>query len=173
MFDIKTYHDFHGKLKAGFNDFVMEPDSTRLALNCILTAYHLHEWVWAGWLKAEHSVWRTLGVRDKLSFVAWIKGECPAFKTMENLANGTKHFILYQGFETRHVGGYGVGPYGVGPSGKSYLLIEYGADEGEIRWKTADELIEAVLNFLNQFFEQYCLKAEFSASSYRVNVLDR
>ena len=165
MFDIKTYHDFHAKLKADFNDFVMQPHSARLALNCILTAYHLHEWVWGDWLKAEHSVWITLGVSDKSSFVAWIEGECPAFKTMQQLANGTKHFVRDQGFETRRVGGYGMGPYGVGPYGKSYLLIDYGEEGGELRWKTAQELIEAVLNFWNRFFEQYCPKADFSASN--------
>ena len=165
MFDITTYRDFHAKLKADFDDFVKEPDSARLALNCIITAYHLHEWVWGDWLKAEHTVWRTLGIRDKESFVAWIEREWPAFKTMQDLANGTKHFIRDQAFQTRRVGGYGMGPYGVGPYGKSYLLIDYGALAGEQRWKTAQDLIEAVVKFWNQFFEQHCTKAEPSASN--------
>jgi len=39
------------KLEADFADFMKERGSERLALNCAVTAYHLHEWVWHDWLK--------------------------------------------------------------------------------------------------------------------------
>lgn len=160
MFNITTYRDFHGKLQADFEDFAKEQDSARLALNCIITAYHLHEWVWGDWLKSNYAAWQELGIRDKVSFVAWIERECPAFRTVQDLANGAKHFIREQSVEARHVGGYGMGPFGVGPYGTSYLLIDYGADAGDQRWKTAKDLIEAVVTFWNQFFERYLPEAK-------------
>jgi hypothetical protein len=73
MFDITTCWDFHRKVKADFDDFAKEQDSARLALNCIITAYHLHEWVWGDRLKNDFAVWKQLGIRDKGSFVGWIE----------------------------------------------------------------------------------------------------
>ena len=93
MFDITTCRDFYRKLKADSEDFAKEQDSGRLALNCIITAYHLHEWVWGDWLKTDYAAWKQLGIKDKDSFVAWIERECPAFTTVQDLANGAKHFI--------------------------------------------------------------------------------
>lgn len=155
MFDIETCRDFHKKLNADFDDFVKEQDSARLAMNCVITAYHLHEWVWGDWLKTAYSAWKELGIRDKDSFLAWIERECPAFNTVQDLANGAKHFIREESVKTRHVGGYGMGPFGIGPFGASYLLIDYGTDAGDDRYKTAKDLIEAVVTFWNIFFERY------------------
>ena len=42
MFDIITSRDFLAKLEADFADFEKEPGSARLALNCAITGYHLH-----------------------------------------------------------------------------------------------------------------------------------
>jgi hypothetical protein len=78
------------------------------------------------------------------------------FKTIQDLANGAKHFIRKQDVQTRHVGGFGMGPYGVGPYGASYLLIDYGADAGAERWKTARELLECAVTFWNGFFDKHC-----------------
>jgi hypothetical protein len=61
MFNITTCRDFHSKLSADFDDFAKEQDSARLALNCIITAYHLHEWVWGDWLKTDYAAWKELG----------------------------------------------------------------------------------------------------------------
>ncbi len=71
------------KLKVDFDDFANEEDSARLALNCAITAYHLHEWVWGDWLKTDYAVWKKLGIRDKESFVAWLERECPGFNTLQ------------------------------------------------------------------------------------------
>src|SRR5580693_3739398 len=147
MFDITTCRDFYRKLKADREDFAKEQDSARLALNCIITAYHLHEWVWGDWLQTDYAAWKQLNIMDKASFVAWIERECPAFTTVQDLANGAKHFIRKQSVETKRVGGFGAGPFGVGPYGTSYLLIDYGAGAGDQRYETAKDLIEAVANF--------------------------
>jgi hypothetical protein len=81
MFTIGTSRDFLWKLEADFDDFMKEPYSTRLAVNCALTAYHLHEWVWGDWLKTDYATWKTLRIRDKESFLTWIDKACPWFST--------------------------------------------------------------------------------------------
>jgi hypothetical protein len=103
MFDITTSRDFLEKLEADFDDFMKEPNAARLALNCALTAYHLHEWVWGDWLKTDYATWKTLRIRDKDSFLAWIDTACPWFSTIQELANGTKHFGPAPSFSTEFV----------------------------------------------------------------------
>ena len=46
MFDIITSRDFLAKLEADFEDYERNPQSARHAVNCVITAYHIHEWVW-------------------------------------------------------------------------------------------------------------------------------
>ena len=58
MFDIVTSQEFLAKLEADCTDFKAQPDSARHALNCIITAYHLHEWVWGDWLNADYATWK-------------------------------------------------------------------------------------------------------------------
>ena len=155
MFDIVTAEDFHLKLRADFDDLLKEPHSTRLALNCIITAYHLHEWVWGDWLKKDRALRKSLGVKDKKSFLDFIVRASPWFSAIRDLTNGTKHFVRNAGFATMRVGGYGQGPYGIGPFGEPYLLIDYGEGAAEHRWKTAIELIEVVVRFWAEFFDRY------------------
>jgi hypothetical protein len=46
VFDIKNSRDFLEKLYQDYADFDNNRQSTRLAINSALTAYHLAEWVW-------------------------------------------------------------------------------------------------------------------------------
>jgi hypothetical protein len=151
MFDIITSRDFFSKLEADFIDFKDQPDSTRHALNCIITAYHLYEWVWGDWLKIDHATWRKLSVQSKETFKDWLKREWPGFAVLEGLTSGAKHFIRKTSPETKRVAGFGSGPYGIGPYEKPYLLIDYGADKPE-RWQTAEHLIDDSLAFWRRFF---------------------
>jgi hypothetical protein len=167
MFDMTTSRDFLWKLEADFDDFMEEPHSARLAVNCALTAYHLHEWVWGDWLKADYATWKSLGIRDKESFLAWIDKACPWFSTIQELANGTKHFGA-PSFTTE----FAVSPpyvYGepatewdegspkpyVADGGKGHLLIDFGPGTGSHRWQTAGMLIDAVVRFWREFFFRY------------------
>jgi hypothetical protein len=104
MFDIITSRDFLEKLEADFDDFMKEPYSARHALNCAITAYHLHEWVWGDWLKTDYATWKTLGIRDKDSFLAWIDKACIWFKTIQDLANGAKQFGSSENLKAERVG---------------------------------------------------------------------
>lgn len=169
MFDIITSRDFYAKLVADFDDFMAVPDSGRLALNCTITAYHLYEWVWGDWLKNDYAVQKALGIRDRDSFVAWIRRASVWFAIVESLANGTKHFIRNQGFETMRVIGYGEGPYGVGPYGRGYLLIDYGESAGEHRWMPAAHLLEVVVRFWRDFFKKYRPNEDIPVSKHHVD----
>jgi hypothetical protein len=97
MFDIITSRDFLAKLEADLDEFMKETHSTRLPLNCAMTAYHLHEWVRGDWLKTDHATWKALKIRDKDSFIACIETACPGFTTIQQLTNGTKHFAVGRG----------------------------------------------------------------------------
>jgi hypothetical protein len=170
MFDITTSHDFLMKLEADFDDFMKEPHSARLALNCALTAYHLCEWVWADWLK-DQKVLQGSVLRKRDDFLKWIDTACPWFETIQELANGTKH-LRHPSFTTERVGappfmldelgaGFDEGnwdgpmPYVAEMHGEGCLLIDYGEGAGAHRWKTAAALLDAVVRFWRQFFATY------------------
>jgi hypothetical protein len=169
MFDLATSQDFYAVLVADFDDFMAEPHSARRALHCAITAFHLHEWVWGDWLKADHVTRAALGISDKKSFLEWIDQHCVWFPGVQDLANGTKHFARNQGFETMRIGGYGQGPYGVGPYGQGYLLIDYGEGAGVHRWQPAAHLLEIVVRFWRDFFRAYRPSADLPASKHHVD----
>lgn len=172
MFDIITSRNFLAKLEADWDDFNKEPHSARLALNCAITAYHLHEWVWGDWLKTDHATWRDLKIRDLDTFRAWIDIACPWFETIRQLTVGAKHFRSAQSFTTERVGappliwgepeaGWGQGvwggpmPYVAGMHGNGCLLIDFGESAAEHRWKTAAGVLDAAVRFWREFFGRH------------------
>ncbi|MGH7039187.1 MAG: hypothetical protein ACREFK_04150 [Stellaceae bacterium] len=172
LFDIITSRDFLEKLEADFEDFRKNPHSARLALNCAITAFHFHEWVWGDWLKTDYATRKTLGIRDKDSFLAWIDNACVWFKTIQDLANGAKHFGSSGNFKAERVGapplmfdeleaGWGQGafggpiPYEAETHGKGCLLIDYGEGADGHRWRTAAALLDVVVRFWREFFARY------------------
>jgi len=93
VFDIKNSRDFLEKLYQDYADFDNNRQSTRLAINSALTAYHLAEWVWGDWLKTDYATWKVLGIRDEDTFKAWLDKNCFFFSVMQRIANGSKHFV--------------------------------------------------------------------------------
>jgi hypothetical protein len=152
MFDIATARDFHAKLKADFDDFAREPGSARLALNCIITAYHLHEWVWGDLVKQDRATWGKLGVRDLDSFRAWIRQACVWFCFIEQMANGSKHFGRNQGFKTTRIDSIEDGPF---LSQVPYLVVDNGKDAGDSRYMSVGMLIDVVVRFWDEFFQRF------------------
>ena len=58
-FAIKTATDFLHKLRDEQADFVARDClSERHALNAVMTAYHLHEWVWGDFAKRRSDLYR-------------------------------------------------------------------------------------------------------------------
>jgi hypothetical protein len=169
MFDIITSRDFLAKLEADWDDFVKKPHSARLALNCAITAFHLHEWVWGDWLKTDYATWRVLKIRDLVEFHAWINDACPWFETIRQLSVGTKHFGSAPSFKAERVGappfmfdelgaGWDEGawdgpiPYEIESHGNGCLLIDYGEGSGQHRWRTVAALLYEVARFWQEFF---------------------
>lgn len=169
MFDLTTSRDFYAMLVEDFDDFMAEPHSARRAVHCAITAYHLHEWVWGDWLKADHVTRAALKIRDRDSFLSWIGRHSVWFLFIQELANGTKHFIRDQGFQTMRIGGYGEGPYGVGPYGKGYLVIDCGEDAAENRWLPAAHLLEVVVRFWRDFLRKYRPDLDLPVSKHHVD----
>ena len=58
-FDIRTPRDFLKKLRDEQNDFIKSHClDARHALNAVMTAYHLHEWVWGDFAKRRSDLYR-------------------------------------------------------------------------------------------------------------------
>ncbi len=166
MFDIITSHDFLSKLEADYTDFKAQPDSARHALNCIISAYHLHEWVWGDWLKTDYTTWGELSIRNLETFEGWLVREWPGFALTRDLTNSSKHFVRNTGPETQRIAGYGSGPYNVGRYGQPYLLIDLGADKsGPERWLTAEQLIDEAIVFWQIFFDTHRPREQLLSSS--------
>lgn len=169
MFGLTTSRDFLDKLEAEFSDFTADPGSGRHALNCALTAFHLHEWVWADWLKRDHAVKGQLGIKTKKDFLGWIDRSCPWFPMVQSLTNGTKH-LQPTPFEAQRVSAMpfaldtpdagldegawdGPMPFVVGE--KAFLLIDNGPEAGVHRWIPCGQLLDVVVRFWRDFFSRF------------------
>lgn len=152
MFSIVTATDFLRKVEQDWKMLEADFANPGLAINCILSSYHLHEWLWARQLKDKNP--RKLNeqvLRDKDAFVAWLEANCPHFNLLQELANGSKHCAPVH--PTDHVEGYGQGPFGVGPFDKAYLLIDLGDDlPGESRYLVATDVLQAIVKFWQNLF---------------------
>lgn len=156
MFAIENSEDFYKMLVADFDDFCAEQTSSRLAIHCAISAYHMTDWVWGDWLKKDPKTRALLGIGTKQdSFRAWIDRQSVWFAYIQGIANGSKHFAP-QNFGTDTVAGYGQGPFGVGPFGKPYLLVDFGPQlPNADRYLTAGALLEVVVRFWRDFLQAH------------------
>lgn len=92
MFDIKNSADFYRKCLDDYASLLQTPDYAGFAINCAMSSYHLSEWIWGDWLKSDHALKSRLGIRSCDDFKRWVEGQCPFFKTVQSIANGSKHF---------------------------------------------------------------------------------
>ncbi|HEY5063718.1 MAG TPA: hypothetical protein VIJ04_02645 [Xanthobacteraceae bacterium] len=156
MFDIRNSRDFYAKLLADFDDFMENQESARHAMNCAITAHHMHDWVWSDYLKSDEGIRNNMGIpKDKGDFSRWIDAHSVWFAIVQEISNGSKHFGRRSPVETRRVTGYGMGAYGVGPYGRSYLEVDLGEDAGEHRFMTVIDLLEVVVRFWRDFMRHY------------------
>ncbi|MEN5168332.1 hypothetical protein ABE444_02060 [Brevundimonas pondensis] len=155
MFGITTAKDFRSK--ASRDNAALQSDiaNADYAINAVLSAYHLHEWVWGRSLKASSPISvRGTMLREKKDWVAWLDANFPHFSLLQDLANGSKHCVPVS---AESVDGYGEGPWGIGPFGVPYLLIDLGSEKQvEDRWRVASD----VLQDANDFWAE--LGAEFN-----------
>jgi hypothetical protein len=154
MFDVKTSRDFYAKLLEDFADMQDDPTSARLAINCAITAYHMHEWVWGDWLKSDYATWKKLAIRDRDTFLAWLDKNEPWFKLMQDICNGSKHFDRKTSEQTKVTGGFDSGGFDEAAFDTQHLEIEVEVD-GKKGWVLAETVIEEVVKFWRDFLEEY------------------
>ena len=88
-YDIKTSFDFFRKLLDEREDFLKNPSSARYAINCAITAWQLHDWVYA-----ERNKYPFMAqFKSKNDFRNYLYGKSD-FKTIHDLADGAKHYEL-------------------------------------------------------------------------------
>jgi hypothetical protein len=147
VFGIVTAADF--KAKAGRDNAALQSDfaNADLMINAVLSAYHLHEWVWRLVLKPMKPIQiRGEMLRSKADWVAWLACNCPYFELVQDLANGSKHCLPVDG--TGKIAGFGSGPFGIGPYGRSYLLIDLGEELGsDRRWLVGHQVVAEINKF--------------------------
>lgn len=85
-FDIKNSQDFLKKLCDDFTEFQQNDTSSRIALNCAMTAWHLTEWVYNEFMNKKFS-----SVTD---FQIDLKNKCFSLQLMHDISNGAKHYKL-------------------------------------------------------------------------------
>lgn len=72
---------------------------------------------------------------------------------VQNLSNGSKHFIRQAAEGTHKIGGYGMGGWGMGPWGQGYLAVE--VSETEPKLLPVALLLEVVIRFWRDFLKLY------------------
>jgi hypothetical protein len=150
MFNIRNSRDFYEKLLQEFAELQDNPSSARAAINCAISAYHLHEWVWGDWLKNDYATWKKLGIRDKESFLAWIDRSEPFFPVLQALANGSKHFDRQISRQTKVAGAFDSAAFDQHAFDTTRLEIEVDG-----KWILADVLFNDVVLFWRDFLRNH------------------
>lgn len=84
-FEIKNSFDLFKKLEAEYEDLKNDELSSRHAINCAMTAWHLTDWAFED-LRERHGYTNIGEYRNSLN--------CPSLKIMHDIANGGKHLNL-------------------------------------------------------------------------------
>ncbi|UPK23443.1 hypothetical protein [Bradyrhizobium sp. 131] len=150
MFGIDSAVSFYGKMLEDYDDFVEQPGSPRHAINCMLSAYHIAEWIWGDWLQTDYVTWTALGIRDKPSFLAWVDQAQPWFRITQAVANGSKHFASKLA-KTKSSPTYAQDGYV--EDGYQERMLEVEVEDG--RWIEAVIVVEEVVMFWSDFLKQY------------------
>lgn len=154
MFDIRTAKDFHAKLIQEFDAHIEDRSSSRHAINCALTAFHMVEWVWADFLKHDDGLKRLLRIKTIKDFRAYIDQENPCFITVQGIATGSKHFQSDVPVNTHVLKGFGRGGFGEGGYGQDMLVVDVGtAAKPEIIQVTT--FLELTVRVWTDFLNQY------------------
>jgi hypothetical protein len=163
MFDIQNSTDFYAKLLAEFDDFMSDQESARHAMNCAITAHHMYDWIWADFLKGSDAIRTELGIGNRKSdFAAWVAERSPWFAVVQELSNGSKHFVRQYDESIEKVAGYGMGGFGEGPFGSSYLAIDMLTEDA--RFLPLSHVFEVVIRFWRDFFRMCGKGAELPTS---------
>jgi hypothetical protein len=156
-FNITNARSFLEKLHEEKDDFVASHClSARHALNAIITAYHLHEWVWGECLKERPGLIDEWGLQKRKcpkDFANYLADTfCPALVDARLVVNGTKHFGLGKISTGAHQGAFQRNTFQADAFDVSYLWIERGGKQ-----QKAEEFIKELVDFWDGFFAKYAL----------------
>jgi hypothetical protein len=134
--------------------------SARHAMNAVITAYHLHEWVWGAFVKQRGDLqddWQlSPGKKSRCEdFRNWLEREqqCPAMADARMVANGTKHFGISKIPTGAHRGLFQRNMVQAHGFDVSYLWIERNG-----RKQRAEEFIKELHDFWVWFFARYAVQ---------------
>lgn len=88
-YDIKNSCDFFRKLLDEREDFLRNPTSARFAINCAITAWQLHDWIYAE--RAKYPFMENFKSKSEFRNFLYSKED---FRTIHDLADGAKHYEL-------------------------------------------------------------------------------
>lgn len=151
VFAITNAKEYRKKVEKDLSDLAAEIANSSRAINAVTSTFHIHEWLWAHVIKPQQPV--ALGstsIKTKREFLQWLDDNCPHFKLIQDMANGSKHAYPVNGSKVQ---GFGVGPYGIGPWGAPYLLIDTGEGIPE-RYLVASEVIKEAGEFMVNLSKQ-------------------
>ncbi|HLZ05200.1 MAG TPA: hypothetical protein VKR55_24005 [Bradyrhizobium sp.] len=158
MFGITTPLQFYGKLVQEFDDFCDDPGSARHAMNFVITAHHMSDWVWKGFLKEDEAKQKQLGMKKSIHGLReWLDGQSIWQAQMQGLANGSKHFQP-EGTWVRHITStFGGAAYSEVPHGgsRTILYVDMGELEGRLHMVPATHIFEAVMRFWRDFMREH------------------
>ncbi len=86
-FDINNSLDLYNKLLEDYEEFTKGSISSRLAINCAMTAWHLVDWIYHEY--ADKSRYSSIG-----KYQAEMKSKCPSLQIMQDITNGSKHLLI-------------------------------------------------------------------------------
>jgi hypothetical protein len=157
MLTMENSKDFYEKLLAEFDEFMEHQDSARHAMNCAITGFHLHDWVWNDYLKQDATLRATLGIgKKKHEFLKWIINSGSIwFSLVEEIANGSKHFGREIPFRVPLVNDYVEEGYAEPNYFVSYFAIDQGEDVADARYMPLSMLFETMVRFWRDFFTRY------------------
>jgi len=149
-FEITSARQFLEKLHEDQKDFAASHClSGRHVLNAIITAYHLHEWIWGEWLEKCNNLRKEWGVDCAESFHEHLASKrCAALEDARRLTNGTKHF------KNRIETGHHQGAFDAGAFSSDFDIGHLWIDR-DGKKQRAEDFIDELVKFWDQFFAEH------------------
>src|SRR4051794_817666 len=159
-FGITTARGFLNKLIEDQLDFeASHCQAARHAINAVMTAYHLREWVWGDFAKHRpdlHTSWGLQGFPAKKEvdkFLSFLEQQCRALTDAQEVTNGTKHFGL-----SKIATGKSPGPFD--PALFDPALFDVPClwiDRSTGQRQNAEDFIRELADFWDGFFKQHSI----------------
>lgn len=153
-FNIKGTQGFFQKLVEEIQEFQKDKTSSRVAINCAMTAWHLSDWTYSEFnsqLLAQYPI--------LAHFQMDLKKLCPALQVMHDITNGAKHCTLTKHKSSIKESNLHIGSYSPTHYSKNYDItaLQLKMHDGKMLY-FEDELIK-VAHFWNQYLhDTFALK---------------